>query len=480
MNFNDAFEKVANVTTTENGDVCYNSSLSKCLDLFALGSSCRNLDVEKQKNLVLTSFLEDEILTLKILFYIRDIREGSGERDFFRNAISWIYEKNSEIVKRNIKYIPEFGRWDDIFIFLNKEKDEVISIIKNQLDIDLKNMEEDKDISLLGKWLKSENTSSKKSISIAKEIRRSLGYTPRQYRKILSKLRKHIGIIETKISEKRYVDIDYSKIPSRASKQYVKAFYRNDKERIEEFLDKANKGEVNMNTANIYPYEIYEGVFAYNNIPEDFYNTAWKNLPNYINEKNKNALVVADVSGSMEGRPMSVSISTALYFAERCSGEFSNKFITFSKKPKFHLIQGDTLIDKLINIQRADWDMDTNLVSVFELILNTAKECNVKQSEMPKILYIISDMEFNGCVSVKKSSYERIKNLYIENGYEIPTVVFWNVDARNITLPVMKDEYNTVLISGFSMNNFKFAVENLSPLEYMLSVINSERYVVIE
>ena len=192
----------------------------------------------------------------------------------------------------------------------------------------------------------------------------------------------------------------------------------------------------------------------------------------------KNAIVVADTSGSMSGDPMSVSISLALYFAERNKGQFKDYFMTFSSHPSLQKICGETLKEKMDNLERADWEMNTDLQAVFNLILKTAIDNNTPTEEMPSTIYIISDMEFDSCTRnyENETNYEVIKEKYKEAGYEKPTLVFWNVDARQKNLPVQSNENGVALVSGLSPVIFKMAVENKTPEEVMLDTINSERY----
>jgi hypothetical protein len=311
--------------------------------------------------------------------------------------------------------------------------------------------------------------------------------TEKDYRKALSALRAKIDVIETKMSSKNWKAINYSKVPSKASLRYRTAFHKKDGERYTAFLESAVKGEVKINSAALYPYELVEKylnpVYGF-----DDHSTAgldmtveaqWKQLPNYA-DTDVNSLVVCDVSGSMMGgkpSPCSVAISLAIYLAERNKGAFKDHFITFSSSPKLEAIKGNTLYEKVRNLSHADWGMSTNLQSAFNLILSVAMRNKLAQSELPKKLFIVSDMEFNQACG-GSTNYEVARAKFQAAGYELPEVVFWNVRSRNNQTPVTKDEQGTFLVSGCSPSIFKNTIncKATTPAELMLEVLNGPRY----
>lgn len=473
--FREAMEIEENVTYTENGAKAYKSSKNYCLDLFALGSSARNMDDIDKENLIINAFNQDSLTAMKIIFYIRDIRGGTGERDFFRFAITKLIENGyGNSVIKNIRLIPEYGRWDDLYVFEPFENYHNIlkNLLTKQLHNDIVNKNNGcKDVSLLAKWLKSENTSSKESKRLARFTMNLLNLKPKEYRRILSSLRKYLKIVERDISAKTYDKINYENVPSRASMVYRNAFKKNDEERYSKYLEDVSKGEKKINTKNVLPYEIFNKIDTSDN---ETLELLWKNLPNYINEKNKNALVMADVSASMWGTPLSVSVSTALYFAERCEGAFRNMFITFSEDPEIVSIKGETLEQKMEYINYSNRGYNTNINKAFSKILELAKEYNVSPEDMPRSIFIISDMQFDSCVM--GTNFDSMKEMYRNSGYELPTIIFWNVDARNSQVPVKRDENGVILVSGFSPVIFSQAMEHITPEEHMEKVINSKRY----
>lgn len=444
---------------TENGAVTLRSTLNPLVDFFALAGATRKnpglgLDLFKK------AFAHDQLGAIRVLFYLRDIRGGQGERLLFRNCLNYLAQYEKEVCDKIVQHVPEYGRWDDLFVL---QVESFLPMIKEQLRSDFLS----ETPSLLGKWMPSENTSSKATRQLARGMIKALGTNSRDYRKTLSALRKKIALIEQKMSEKRFEDIDYSHIPSQAGLKYRKAFYRNDQTRYEAYLQSVTKGEAKINTSTLYPYQVYKSVGT------PAAEQLWVNLPDYTD--GRNAIVVADVSGSMSGDPMAVSVSLALYFAERNKGIFKDHFITFSNNPQLQKIVGNTLRDKCNSIERSEWAMSTNVNAVFKLLVDTAVKHNSDPSELPETIYIISDMEFNSCGGLN-TNFEAIEKMYAETEYKMPNLVFWNVNARNKQVPVEHNKNGVTLVSGLSPSTFRLVVENKSPLDLVMDVVNSERY----
>jgi hypothetical protein len=452
-----------NKTTTQNGAVTNLSSQNPLVDFFALAGATRD-NQSLGLDLFLKAFAFDRLNAVRVLFYLRDVRGGQGERQLFRNCLAYLAEHEKEVADKIVKHVPEYGRFDDLF---GLQIETFLPIIREQLEADIISDTP----SLLGKWLPSENTSSKKTQTLAKGMMKALGMSPRIYRKTLSNLRKKIALLEHKMSNREWSSIEYGKLPSQASLKFRKAFKRNDGERYESYLQSVTEGKENINTATLYPYQVYEAVGT------PGAEQLWANLPDYT--VGKNALVVADVSGSMSGRPMSVSVSLALYFAERNTSIFKGHFITFSNNPTLQKIQGTTLRDKMNSIETAHWEQSTNVYKVFKMLVDTAVLNNAPASEMPDTIYIISDMEFDDCGGAQ-TNFEAIDALYANTDYKRPSLVFWNVNAMQKQVPAMADNKNVTLVSGYSPSAFKLAVENLSPTEFVMQVVNSERYAKIE
>ena len=472
----------ANRTYTENGAVTYATTYSDCLDLFATIGALRSSNEQEIISRFVRAFTEDPNLALKTLFFARDVRGGLGERKVFRVCLQWLAHNAPASVKKNIPYVAEFGRWDDLLSLLGTpcEKDAML-LIKKQLEADLESMDMGDDVSLLAKWLPSVNASNAQTVQYAKKIARFLGMTDATYRKTLVKLREHIRIIENSLREKDY-SFDYSKQPSKAMFKYRKAFYRNDGERYGEFLGKVSRGEAQLHTGTLTPYEIIKPFF-YEHVGDQeasAIDATWNAQEDFT--RDENALVVIDGSGSMYSRtdpmPATVALSLGIYYAERNTGAFHNHFITFSERPQLVEIKGETILEKVRYCHDYNEVANTNIQKVFELILRAAVNNNVPQSEMPSTLYIISDLEFECCArGAELTNFEYAKKIFAEAGYDLPRVVFWNVQSRNKQQPVTQNEQGVALVSGCSPRIFSMLKSGiLSPLGYMLDILGAERY----
>lgn len=479
-------KKEMNLTNTENGAKSFRSTNSYCLDLFATIGALRSASDEEVLIRFIRAYTEDADIAMKILFYARDIRGGLGERRVFRTILKWLALNKTESADKNIRYIAEYGRYDDLLVLLNTPcQNNVITYIKNQLETDLNNMANGKEISLLAKWLPSVNASNKQTVIYAKQIAKSLGVTDAEYRKTLSKLRAYIKIIENNLRKKDY-SFDYSKLPSKALFKYRQAFVRNDRERYCDFLLQVNKGTAKMNTDTLMPYEIISPLCNWcdNTVITDeqriAIDTIWNALEDFCVEEN--AIAVIDGSGSMYGygnpKPIQVALSLGIYFAEHNKGAFANHFITFSENPQLVEIQGQDIFEKVNYCKTFCEVANTNIQKVFEIVLNTALKNKVPQSELPAKIYIISDMEFDYCAdNADLTNFEYAKKLFEDNGYSLPDVVFWNVQSRNTQQPVEKNTQGVILVSGFTPKLFTMAsCGNLDPYSFMVNIVNSERY----
>lgn len=475
-----------NTTFTENGAVTCRTTGSYCLDLFSTIGAMRQEDRNKIAERFIRAYAEDKDTAVRLLFFARDVRGGLGERKVFRILLKWLAINEPLSVIKNLEYVSEFGRFDDLLVLIDTpcEKD-MIRVIKKQLDEDIKAMASGENISLLAKWLPSVNASNKDTVRNAKRIAKTLGMTCEEYRKVLTKLRAKISIIENNLRKKDY-SFDYSKQPSRAMYKYRQAFVRNDKERYVQYITKVSKGEAVLHADNVTPYELVEPFFMSMDIdnltPDEkaFFNATWQSLPDYGNDEN--TLAVIDTSASMYWGnapiPGSVSLSLGLYFAEHNKGIFKNHFIEFSSRPQLIEVKGDTFIDRLRYVLTFSEVADTNLEAVFDLILNTAVKHKVSQEELPSKLVVISDMEFNCCVkNASLSNFENAKKKYEEKGYKLPEVVFWNVNSRNTHQPVTMNEQGVALVSGLTPKLFDMiAGGNLSPYKFMMDILGRERY----
>lgn len=491
----DMLKMEANMTYTENGAVSNRSTFSDCLDLFGTVGGLRHAEEREILARFVRAFAEDRDLAVKILFFARDIREGLGERRIFRVILRYLAAKAPETVRKNLGYIAEYGRFDDLLALMGTpcEKD-ALTLIRKQLEADAKAMKEGKkeDISLLAKWLPSVNTSDKAQCERGKRIAAFCGMRQQEYRKLLAALRKELRILENFLREKDYT-FDYAKQPSRAMYKYRAAFVRNDGERFDAFLSSVEKGEAKLHADNIYPYELVDpyldgwswsrtsGYMKELSAEEKrILNAVWNALPDFGNDEN--ALAVVDTSGSMyngmQPQPASVAFSLGLYFAERNRGRFANHFIEFSEKPKLIELKGETFADRLAYAASFSEVANTDIEAVFRLVLRTAVKYQVPQKDMPSKLVIISDMEFDSCTEhASLSNFENAKRLYEEAGYRLPQLAFWNVASRRLQQPVTMHETGTVLVSGCTPRLFSMVVGDvLDPYALMMEVLGGKRY----
>lgn len=477
----------SNLTQTENGATTYKTSGNFCVDLFGSIGALREANDDQIISRFVKAYSESPNTAMKILFYARDVRGGLGERRVFRIIINYLAKYYSDSIIKNIKYIPEFGRYDDLLsLFNTKCEASMISFIEKQLKSDIASMQQNKkDVSLLAKWLPSINASSKTTTKQAKKLACLLNMTYEQYRKTLSALRKYIDIIENYLREKNYI-FDYTKQTSKSLFKYRQAFIRNDNERYLNFINLVKQKKVVLKTGTLYPYDIIRSCKSFKNEEDkEILNTTWNSLPDYC-KSNQNSIAVLDGSGSMYAvgnpLPIDIGLSLAIYFAERCNGEFKNHFITFSTNPKLVEIKGETIVDRSLYCQSFNEVSNTDIQKVFELILNTAIKNKLPQQELPDCIYIISDMEFDDCaVNSNKTNFEYAKEMYEKNGYKLPTLVFWNVQSRQQQVPVKVNESGVILVSGASPRIFEMVMTNeLNPYDYMIKVLSNKRYSVIE
>ena len=481
-----------NLAWTENGAAAYKSTGSTVLDFFSNGGALRVRNGSDIAAVFERAYREDPLLATKAMFYFRDIRGGQGERKTFRTLLAYCAVKHTEALRPNLALIPEYGRWDDLFALVDTPlENEIWPLIDVQLAEDATT---DKP-SLLAKWLPSENASSKRTKRLARKTRRALNMDARTYRKLLSHIRRNIGLVEQTISNNEWSAIQYDKLPSKAGLQYRKAFYRHDAERYAEFLGQVKRGEKKINAGTLFPYEIVEKTGAVRGYSMGVsgneaaaLDAMWNALPNYFGDEETRGIVVADTSGSMLNhgeRPMQVSISLAIYTAERNTGPYHNKFITFSSRPSMQTVTGGDIVEKVRNLANTHWEMNTNIEAVFDLILSTAVRSGASQDELPTHLYIVSDMEFDssyvGGRRLNERLFQTIERRYNAAGYAIPRLVFWNVASRNDQSPVTMNDTGVQLVSGCSPSIFSSLLSNttVSAYDLMLEVLNQDRYAAV-
>ena len=463
-------------TLTENGMVTNSSSLNDCVNLFFQIGAMRGQDKNRVINTFVKAYEEDALTAMKILFWVRDVRGGAGERQIFKDIVNYLASSRTESMRKNLNLISEFGRWDDLLSLVGTPlENDALSLISDAL----KNGD-----GLAAKWMPRPNVNNREKKRQAGALRKFLKLTPGAYRKMLAELSK---TVEQLMCANEFGKINYSHVPSKAMSDYMRAFGRNDGLRFTSYLESVQKGDVKINAGAVYPYDIVKNLKYGSSNGAD---AQWNALPNYLTDNNERFLPVVDVSGSMECPAgnnatvtcMDVAISLGLYISERNEGAFKDSFITFSNSPTLQVLKG-TLSQRYSQLSNAQWDMSTNVEKVFTVILNSAVSNNVPESEMPTMIIILSDMEFNQGTkgNWNKSAQEIFESKYAEAGYKMPKIVYWNIQSRNNNFPVQFNKEGVALVSGFSPSLLTSVLsgKDLTPYSMMMDVINSERYSLI-
>lgn len=485
---------------TENGALVFRTSGKELVDFNFGIASMRSSSEEEIKGRFLKTWNEEPFLALRMIFFARDCREGLGERRLARICLKQIGELQPNSLIKNLPLIPEYGRWDDVveLLGINDSIDnEIFKIINDQIKKDLEGISEGKPISLIGKWLPSENASSQRTKTLAKLVRKGLNMNSKSYRQLLSKLRAHINIVERQMCANEWSEINYESVPSIANIRYRNCFLRNDETRRREFLGALQNGETKINASVSTPVDI---VGAYTkgkwyNFNPDFDITLeemWKNLTDI---DVCNTLVVADGSGSMtvniaNSNLMALDVANALaiYTAER-NTNFEGQFMTFGRDPQLVNISNlSSLRDKLRLVRQYDDCANTDIEKVFRVILETAKENDYTQTQLPERILIISDMEFDhgmyfgsdrrsGYASHQTQLFTNIQKGFEAEGFKMPKLIFWNVNSRSGTIPVRENDLGVGLVSGFSQQILKMVMsDKLNPFEILVEQLMSERY----
>jgi hypothetical protein len=455
---------------TENGMRARKSTASACVDLFFKIGASRGKDVTKE---FVAAYVENREVALRIAQWVRDARGGAGERDLFRQILKYLDKHQPEDAALLLNKVPEIGRWDDIFV-VEKNKPKAFTMLGDAL--------REKN-GLAAKWTPRQG-------KLAVEIRNFFGMSPKFYRKSLVELTK---VVETQMCAKEWDTINFSHVPSVAAARYKKAFYRNTQEyaKYVSALVKGDDPKVKVNAGAVYPYDVLKGVVGhyvtnYNKTELDLVAKQWEALENFVGDAN--VLPLVDVSGSMSipaGKNanvtcLTVAVSLGLYLADKNTGKFKDTFLTFSGNPELLHLKGN-ILQKVQQMVKSNWDMNTNLVKAMDKILKTAKDGNVPQEEMPEMLLILSDMQFDQCVKFDDSAMKMIERKFNDAGYDLPKIVFWNLNSYD-NVPVKYDTRGVALVSGFSPAIMKAVLagdtEQFTPEAIMLKAVMVDRYAI--
>ena len=497
MSYLDRLKTEAGYTRTLNGAKTHGTTGNACLDFFAVAGGMRYRRPEEQIRLFERAYIETPDLAMKLLFHLRDIRGGMGERKLFRTLLRHVAFTWPDSARKNVPFIAEFGRWDDVLCLLGTPAGkQAVQAVKTQLAQDeaaLKRRqagEDDAHISLLAKWLPSDNASSPRTRETARRLIKALGMRQTDYRRLVTALRARIGLAECSLTRKRPDKINYEAVPAKAMLKYRDAFDRKDHDRFSEYLIGVDMGEKRIHSGTLFPYEVLRPFFqggywaSRDTKGADVLEQLWDHLPGSVG--NANAISVVDTSGSMycgnpSLMPALISQAMGLYCAEHCEGLFHNHLITFESTPHLVKIHGRTLRDKLKYIGSLPWGGSTDLEAVFNLILDTAVRCGASEKEMPSVLYIFSDMEFNMAMSgADETVYQSAARRFRAAGYAMPAVVFQNVNSWQMQAPVTAHTRGTALASGASTHTLAHKFNgNITPMDHMLRVLCADRYAMI-
>jgi len=465
MSFKDAV--INQEARTQNNMKAYASTTNACVDLFYKIGASRGQDIIPQ---FVAAKIENSDLAGRIALWARDIRGGAGERQLFRDILAYLEKYEPDMFFRFVSKVPELGRWDDLLINFTSynAREYVYSFIKKAIE---------EGNGLAAKWM------PRKGVK-AVELRRAWGMTPKQYRKFLVN---NTCVVEQLMCAKEWDKINFSHVPSLAASRYKAAFYRNAEARFTQYVEDliAGKEGVKVNAGAVYPYDILKGIdLSYMNKSKaeiDHAIEQWKALPNYLGDAK--VLPMCDTSGSMfvsvgSVHAIDICISLGLYCAEKNTGVFKDLILTFSESPCLEHVKGN-VVQKALQLSTAAWGMNTDLHKAFDLVLRTAVNGKVKPEDMPATLLIFSDMQFDCCVRFDDSAIEMIRRKYNNAGYEMPQVVFWNLNAYS-NVPVKYNEQGVALVSGFSPSILKAILSNklerFTPETVMLEAVMSDRY----
>ena len=492
MNFAYSVKNNTNLTVTENGARAYNTQGNALTDLFAQMGALRSRSEADIARKYADAFAVSPLLATKLLFYCGNIRGGLGERRTFRICLKWLAQNHPSIVIRYAALIPHFNRWDSIFTLIDTPaEEEMWKVISDQLITDMNVVSTSNavrnpgPISLLAKWMPSETASSKKTRDLAFRAMRELNLTPRAYRKIISALRKYLKVVESSMSAQEWDTIQYEQVPSYAMKNYRKAFAKHDPNGFAAYKESLIKGETKANASTLFPYDLVaqysRGGCGYDGrrCKEDaIVEAQWKALPNYVSGEN-NILIMADVSGSMYGRPMDTSVSLATFFAQRNKGAYHNLYMSFTNNPHFiELREGATLADCIHCLYSTDVGYNTNLEKAFDYILRHAITNGVSNEEMPTALVVVSDMEIDSYRYQDNLDFvDAMKAKFARAGYRLPKLILWNVEARHDTF--LSKQEGVIYVSGQSASIFRELCGNLdgkTTWDIMVETLSNKMY----
>lgn len=454
--------------------------------------------------------------TFLLVFHLRDCRGGKGERELGRRAMTWLFVNYPYEFRRIMHLLPEYGRWDDLIelfpgtlnltdldqvranyianvsdqhslTILRSLQSEVVQLVASQLRQDRTNMLSGKPCSLCAKWTPTEGDSQDRKTGVFKTLANAIGVSARALRKNYNTpLRAYLKIVEGYICSGQWDKVDFNKVPSQAMKRLKKAFEKHEPERYAAWRDALKLGDpkvAKVNAKQLHPHELVREMHVKKS-SDPVVEAQWKVLVDEVRKLGSlsDAVVVVDTSSSMHTPnyiPIHVAVAMGMIISEVVQGPFHGHVITFNSVPAFQVVPDGSAFSRFLSIYNMSWGGSTDLEVTFNLILKRARECNLSNEDMPKRLFIISDMQFNEVQTNRvQTNWERIDEMYRASGYTRPQIVFWNVNGSTTDFPVTASEQKTSLVSGFSpaILNAVLSGEDYTPVKALRAAIDDQRY----
>ncbi|GJJ76878.1 hypothetical protein EMPS_09237 [Entomortierella parvispora] len=594
-----------NMTLTANGAPTFSSTGDARLDFFF--EVLRGTEKETIQRLAKVAWESEPLDTLKLVFHLRSILHGKGERKEFYTCLDYLRKDHPRTLLFNLRFIPDHGYWKDLLNWIvfecredrsefslttraaktnkrnrnkagcvgeprltkkreNRQQDpdvraqiiaaaeernqaqsilarkerlaktearlerarskfqndpfyralhlEVARLFANALVRDKARLAQGLSISLAAKWCPSLNQFHDEHTLIASTIAQILyperlpnedtvAYVNRVrqlYRKeYYVPLRRATPVLETMMTSKRWSEIEYSRVPARAMRNNKEHFEAHDKERFEQFLNKALKGETTIAAQALMPHDLVtEATQLLGTSSDDLrvktMEAQWKSYVEKLAKTGKmnSVMAMCDVSGSMSGQPLEVAIALSLLLAQLSHPPFNRLILTFSANPKVHRVPEGTLMEQVASLRNMEWGMNTDLAKAFDRILKVAVRNRVPQEGMVKTLFVFSDMEFDSAVHdgfhgngplEPFTNYNVVKKQFEAAGYVLPRIVFWNLAGSSQgNKPTKATQEGVAMVSGFSGMLMKLFLdgtdlsEALHPVKLMEKAIAGKEY----
>jgi len=470
-------------TTTENGGAAFSSTGSDCLDFFT--RYVRNTSQTDMIDMFVKAYAEDPYTALRIVFNGRDcIGNGKQEKLISFFVMNHLKQTKPKTYAKNLIGFSKIGCFKDLLQLdvmskSHQTPDIELELLAAMLSDDLIKLQAGESVSLAAKWAPTEGCEFDKKTRAAHRLAKILDKNMKDYRKkIITPLRAKIDVLERLESARRWDEINFEKVPAIAMKKQKAAFTKHCSAAFTSYLSNVIAGKAKMHSKGIQPHELVMN-------PDEAANAQWIALVARLSLAGvfKNCVALCDVSGSMQGIPMWVSIAMGILMSALTEGRFKNRVLTFSEVPQWHEIKGTTLAEKVGSLSRAHWGATTNFISVFELLLVEATTYGLTPEQMPKKIIVFTDMQFNQAHQGEyKTAFQIISEKYSAAGYKIPQLVFWNLRDSKVAFPVQKDTPGVALMSGYSAEMLKMFMddEEMTPYSMMMKALKPYEVFVID